>query len=67
MKYFDKYDWDFECAILRTGSSFGEQAFISDGNRLVTIRANSDCYLASVDKFDFKKVLKKIEAREIQA
>lgn len=64
-KYFENFDWSFECGILMTGSSFGEQAMIGDGKRSVTIKAKTDCFLAELDKEDFKKVLKKIEAKKV--
>lgn len=64
-KYFEKFDWGFECGILKSGSSFGEQAMIGDGKRLVTVKAKTDCFLAELDKEDFKKVLKKIEAKKM--
>lgn len=40
---------------------------LGDGLRLVTIRCYTDCYLAELDRVDFKKVLKKIEMREINS
>ena len=50
IEFLTKYQWDFECGILRTGSSFGEQALLGSGHRLVTVKCYSDCYLAELDK-----------------
>ena len=49
LEFLQNYDWDFECGILRTGSSFGEQALIGNGHRQVTVKCYSDCYLAELD------------------
>ena len=65
LKFFDKtFEWDYECAILASQSSFGEQAFlIGGGIRLVSIKCYTSCYLAELDRVDFEKVIKKIKKR----
>ena len=61
---YDDFEWDYECAVLKSGSSFGEQAMLADGNRLVTVKCISDCFLAELHKDNFRKVMKKIEQKK---
>ena len=49
-----------DVASLHTGDSFGELALINDEPRKASIKTLSDCYLAYLDKNDYKKILRKI-------
>ena len=61
---YDNFEWDYECALFKSGSSFGEQAFLAEGNRLVSVKCITDCYLAELHKDKFRKVMKKIELKK---
>ena len=50
---------------LRPGSSFGEMALIKNETRNADIVADDECILGSVDKLDYKKILKDIEEQKI--
>jgi len=39
-------DWDYDTAILATGSSFGEIALLGDGYRVATAKCLTNCYMA---------------------
>lgn len=65
IQFFQNYPWDYECGILRSGSSFGEQALIGNGLRPVSVKCYSDCHLAELDKREFHRVLNKIELRNL--
>ena len=53
LKWFDNFEWDYECGVLRSGSSFGELALLGNGLRLVTIKCQTTCYIAELDRKDF--------------
>ena len=57
-------EWFVDCSRLTTGSSFGEMALLVDAPRAATIVALKDCYMAVLDRQDFKRCLLKIENRE---
>lgn len=52
-------------AKLHSGMSFGEVALIEDKPRGATIKCDSDCILATMEREDYKKTLSRIENRNI--
>lgn len=54
-----------EVAHLGAGQSFGELALINGEPRSATIKCNSECLFATINKDEYERVLKKIETREI--
>lgn len=50
---------------LGPGTSFGEMALIKNESRNADIIANETCILGSVDKTDYKKIIKDIEEQKI--
>lgn len=53
LKFLETLDWDYECAVLKSGSSAGEQALLGYGIRLVTLKCQTNCYLAELHRDDF--------------
>ncbi len=54
-------------ATLEKGASFGEMALIKNEPRNADIVANEKCILGSVDKIDYKKILKDMEEQKINS
>ena len=54
-------------ATLEKGASFGEMALIKNEPRNANIVANEKCILGSVDKIDYKKILKDMEEQKINS
>ena len=50
---YDDFEWDYECAVFINQSSFGEQAMLANGHRLVSVKCITDCYLAELHKDKF--------------
>ena len=48
---------------LKYGDSFGELALINDAPRSATITALSECELAVLNRTDYEKIIKKVDAR----
>jgi len=65
IKMLESIEWDYETAILRTGSSFGDVALISNSLRVVTARCLTNCYFAELHKTNFDKIIQKIQQREM--
>jgi hypothetical protein len=65
MKMYESIEWDYETAILRTGSSFGDVALMGAGLRNVSARCLTNCYFAELDKTSFDKIITKILQREM--
>ena len=61
IRMYESIEWDFETAVLRTGSSFGDVALLSAGTRSVTARCLTNCYFATLDKTSFDKIIWKIQ------
>jgi CRP-like cAMP-binding protein len=51
---------------LASGKTFGELALINDKPRAATIVCLQDCYLASIDRNAYHKVLQKLELKLTQ-
>jgi hypothetical protein len=47
-----------------TGAAFGELALNDDGYRKASIFCINDCYLATLDKQDYKRVLKRLLTKQ---
>lgn len=54
-----------QVAVLSGGKSFGELALIKNKPRAATIRCLTNCHFAVVDRYDYKKVLGKIEQKRM--
>ena len=52
---------------LGPGTSFGEMALIKNEPRNANIIANEQCILCSVDKIDYKKIIKDLEEQKINS
>ena len=50
---------------LGPGASFGEMALIKNETRNANIVANEECQLVSIDKFDYRKIIKDLEEQKI--
>ena len=61
IKMYESLEWDYETAVLRTGSSFGDAALMEAGLRVVTARCLTNCYFAELDKVNFDKIIQKIQ------
>lgn len=59
-----RLQWFVDTSRLATGQSFGEMALLDDTPRAATIVAIKDCYMAVLDRHNFKQCLAKIENRE---
>lgn len=50
---------------LEQGSSFGEMALIKNEQRNVNIKAEEKCQLVSIDKGEYRKIIKDIEEKKV--
>lgn len=57
IKMYESIEWDYETAVLRTGSSFGDVALLSAGSRTISARCLTNCYFATLDKISFDKII----------
>lgn len=48
---------------MSTGKSFGEKALITNSLRAANVGCTQDCHLATMNKVDYDKVLRKIELK----
>ena len=56
-------DWYTEVVRLTSGESFGEKALNSNEPRAATITTLQNCYLAVIERNDYKQGLMRIEQR----
>lgn len=59
----DDKNWYIEVVRLTSGESFGEKALNSNEPRAATITALQNCYLAVIERNDYKQGLMRIEQR----
>ena len=53
-----------DVAKLKSGGSFGELALINNDVRQATITCVTDCSFAILEKFDYYKILKRMQIKE---
>lgn len=69
LRRFSQFDWYIEATKLTRGAFFGELALETDKReslkRKATVKTMTKCELAVLKRSDFLKVIRKLEAREI--
>ena len=69
MRRFSQFDWYIEATKLTKGAFFGELALQTDKKeslkRRATVKSMNKCELAVLKRSEFLKVIRKLEAREI--
>jgi CRP-like cAMP-binding protein len=59
--------WFIEVVKLLPGGTFGELALINKAPRSATVYCLNECWFATLDKQAYRKVLRNIELRKIEA
>ena len=62
---YEKLAWFGDVAQYTEGQSFGELALITDKSvRQATVFCMTDCYFATIEKDDYMRILRKIDAKQ---